>query len=232
MDAVTTVFFDCDDCLYQNDWATANKITACIGAYTSEKLGVSKEKAYQLYKLHGTCLKGLLAEGIIEGGADGAGAEDYLRECHLIDYSDIAKDDVMRDMVAGVRGGRDRWVFTAAPSEHCERCLERVGLVGNDAEGTPLFKGVIDTRTCKLETKHAAASFDAAMAAAGATDPTACLLLDDSVKNIEAAKRHGWRTVLVGKSNRDTGAPVVCAAADVHVESLHELRVACPELYS
>ena len=67
------LFLDCDDCLYQNGWATAGKITKSIAAYT-EGLGVSGEKAYSLYKEHGTCLKGMLAEGIMEA----AGAEDFL----------------------------------------------------------------------------------------------------------------------------------------------------------
>jgi putative hydrolase of the HAD superfamily/pyrimidine and pyridine-specific 5'-nucleotidase len=224
MEGVTHVFFDCDDCLYQNDWATAKKITESIGKYTSQELGISQAKAYELYKDHGTCLKGLLAEGII----DEAGAEAFLHEVHLINYDDIARDEAMRAAVEGVSAARyRRWVFTASTVEHATRCLERVGVAD-------LFQGVIDTRTCKLETKHAAASFDAAMAAAGAAaaKPAACLLLDDSVKNIAAAKAHGWRTVLVGKKDRDTGNPIVCDAADVHVESLHELREACPELYA
>ena len=46
------VFFDCDDCCYQNEWATAQKITLAISDYT-EQLGVSKDQAYQLYKTHG-----------------------------------------------------------------------------------------------------------------------------------------------------------------------------------
>ena len=37
------IFVDCDDCLYQNEWATAAKITTSIAAYTAN-LGVSEEK--------------------------------------------------------------------------------------------------------------------------------------------------------------------------------------------
>jgi len=33
------LFLDCDDCLYQNNWATAAKITTSIAAYTA-RLGV------------------------------------------------------------------------------------------------------------------------------------------------------------------------------------------------
>ena len=41
----------------------------------------------------------------------------------------------------------------------------------------------------------------------------------------------GWRTVLVGKKDRDTGKLIECDAADAHIESLHELKGALPELF-
>jgi hypothetical protein len=44
--------------------ATAKRITAAIAGYTA-RLGVSKDKAYALYKQHGTCLQGMLNEGIM-----------------------------------------------------------------------------------------------------------------------------------------------------------------------
>jgi len=40
----------------QNNWKTASKITQAISTYT-EQLGISKERSYDLYKKHGTCLK-------------------------------------------------------------------------------------------------------------------------------------------------------------------------------
>ena len=42
----------------------------------------------------------------------------------------------------------------------------------------------------------------------------------------------GWRTVLVGKKDRDTGKEVVCDAADAHVATLRELPSAMPELFA
>ena len=61
---LTTKGGDCDDCCYQNEWRTAAKITDAIAGYTA-RLGLSKERAYALYKAHGTCLKGMLVEGVI-----------------------------------------------------------------------------------------------------------------------------------------------------------------------
>jgi pyrimidine 5'-nucleotidase len=212
------LFIDCDDCLYQNEWRTAEKITASIAAYTA-KLGVSRDEAYALYKKHGTCLKGLLLEGKI--GQDGV--EPFLHEVHSIDYSDIKPDPELRRELE--RLSVPRWIFTASTVEHVQRCLGRLGLANLP------WLGVIDTRTCKLETKHAQSSFEAAMRHAAAPNPAACILCDDSVKNIVAAKAVGWRTVLIGLNDRDTGKPIKCDAADFHLPSLHSLRTVLPECF-
>ena len=50
-------FFDCDDCLYFNDWSTAALITEAIERYCVDKCGCAPGEAYQLYKKHGTALK-------------------------------------------------------------------------------------------------------------------------------------------------------------------------------
>ena len=117
------------------------------------------------------------------------------------------------------------WIFTASTAEHASRCLERVGI------GSLPWKGIIDTRSCKLETKHSRSSFEAAMKIAGVTEPSSCVFCDDSVKNIRAAKAVGWRTVLVGLYDRDSGRAIVCPEADVHIAALRDLRSALPELF-
>ena len=47
---------------------------------------------------------------------------------------------------------------------------------------------------------------DPATGAFAAAAVAGCVLLDDSVRNIQRAKAMGWRTVLVGKVERDSGA--------------------------
>ena len=169
---------------------------------------------------------------------------------HDIDYSDIAADPKLATILAGLTV--PTWVFTASTREHAERCLQRIGIADLP------WVGIVDTRTCKLETKHSPSSFDAAMAAAGVSNPAGCLLCDDSVKNIKAAKAHGWRTVLVGTNDRDSGLPITCEvrrwphacrtrrvlpaspqnpdlcaqAADVIIPSLHSLPEVAPELFA
>lgn len=216
---VEALFIDCDDCIYQNNWKTAEKITQSISAYTAQ-MGVSREKAYELYKTHGTCLKGLLVEGLV----DEEGAETFLRTVHTIDYTDIEADPRLQSELAGLRV--PHWIFTASAAEHAQRCMERVGIA------TLPWRGIIDTRSCKFESKYAQSSFQAAMEAANVSDASACVFCDDSIKNIKAAKAAGWRTVLVGMIDRDSGSKIdTPSEADAHIASLHELRSVMPELF-
>ena len=221
MPTMKYLFFDCDDCLYQNGWKTADKITAKIAAYCSDELGVDKRRAYELYKAHGTCLKGLLVECLMPRDM----IDEFLETVHDIDYDDVERDDALRDIVEHCGEQRHRYVFTASVAEHAERCLKKIGI--------PLdaFYNIVDTRTCRLETKHSWQAFDCAMVAAGTADHAECVLFDDSVKNIRMAKELGWTTVLVGLTARDTGDRIACAEADYHVASLHDIPAVLPGLF-
>ena len=67
------------------------------------------------------------------------------------------------------------------------------------------------------------------------TCPCACILsaaFCDQVRNMEAAKAFGWKTVLVGSTDRDTGLPLVCPEADWQIDSLHALPSVLPELFA
>lgn len=55
-------------------------------------------------------------------------------------------------------------------------------------------------------------------------NPQRTIFFDDSVRNIQAGKRVGLHTVLVGSSNRAKGA-------DYALESIHNIREALPELW-
>ncbi|KAF5747557.1 hypothetical protein HS088_TW05G00282 [Tripterygium wilfordii] len=55
-------------------------------------------------------------------------------------------------------------------------------------------------------------------------NPQRTLFFDDSVRNIQAGKRVGLHTVLVGKSQRVKGA-------DYALESIHNIKEALPELW-
>ena len=215
------IFFDCDDCLYKNDWKVANMLTRKIESFCAERLQMKEGYAYELYKKHGTCLRGMQLEGLL----DEALLEEYLAYSHDVPlHEHIGPDPELRAMLQSLDPSIPRWVFTASTRPHAMRCLELLGV-------DDMFQGVIDVRAVDWVTKHDARAYAAAMRIAGCDDPSACLFLDDSVSNMRAAKKVGWRTVLVGRYARDGGALIECAEADDAVDRVHELRTVAPELF-
>lgn len=210
------IFFDCDDCLYKNNWATANMITAQIERYTTEKLGLDEGRAYALYKQYGTCLRGLQEENLLREGVD-----EFLRYAHDVDLDrHISPDPSLREMLERIK--TPKWVFTASVKAHAERCLRLLGV-------DDLFEGIIDVRAVDFETKHSIKAYEAAMRIAGVEDPSRCLFLDDSTSNMRAAKQVGWVNVLVGTHARDGGDLIVCEHADHIISTVHDFETLMPE---
>ena len=214
------IFFDCDDCLYKNDWKVANLLTAKIESFCSERLQMREGYAYELYKKWGTCLRGMQQEGIL----DDAMVEEYLEYSHDVPlHEHIGPDPELRRMLESLDPSIPRWVFTASTVPHATRCLELLGVAD-------LFRGVIDVRAVEWVTKHDPVAYKRAMAIAGVgdVDPSRCLFLDDSVSNMRAAKGVGWQTVLVGRHARDCGSFIECEHADRAVDKIHQLRDIMP----
>ena len=62
-------------------------------------------------------------------------------------------------------------------------------------------------------------------------EPESCIFLDDSRKNIEAAREIGWRSVLVGTVGRDCGTPISSDHAELEIDRIHDMPTALPELF-
>jgi len=223
---IQCVFFDCDDCLYKNDWKTAKLLTEKIKGYCQDKLGLPEGKAYELYKKYGTALRGLVEENLIDEDK----VDEFLKYAHDIPLDDIQQDPDLRKLVEDVP--HPRWVFTASTREHATRCLVQLGI-------EDLFLGVVSASSRDMiekigyATKHDPKCFRAAMEIAGIPEEAAagCVLLDDSTSNLKTAKALGWQTVLVGLTARDTGAPIECSDADVAVSNILQVRDAVPDLF-
>jgi putative hydrolase of the HAD superfamily/pyrimidine and pyridine-specific 5'-nucleotidase len=225
MTTIDCVFFDCDDCLYKNNWATMKLLTAKISQYTETELGLSGEAVYELFKKHGTTLCGLVKEGHLREDQ----VDEFLEFVHDVPL-DIEPDPELRSMLATIQ--LPRWVFTASTPSHAKRCLRALGI-------EDMFCGIISASSRAMidqvgyVSKHDPRCFAKAMEIAGVPleRAPACIFFDDSVSNLRTAKTMGWRTVLVGLHARDTGARIECEAADVKVDTIHEIRSACPEIF-
>jgi len=223
---VEHIFFDCDDTLYSNSWATMSKLNAKFGAYCSDHFGLPESKMMDLYKTHGTTLCGLVREGYIEE----AQVPEFLSQVHDIALDEDIKPDLeLRSMLLEIP--YKRWVFTAATREHAVRCLQRLGI-------EDCFQGIIACSSTEVfekagyVSKHDRRCFEFAMDVAGVPrdQVSKCMLLDDSASNLKSAKGMGWTTVLVGLYARN-GSKVDTQNADVSVSRIHEIRQAVPSLF-
>jgi putative hydrolase of the HAD superfamily/pyrimidine and pyridine-specific 5'-nucleotidase len=218
------IFFDCDDCLYKNDWRVANLLTSKIESFCSERLSMRAGHAYELYKKYGTCLRGMQMEKMIDEKV----LEEYLEFSHDVPlHEHLSPDPKLREMLLSLDPSVPKWVFTASIKPHATRCLELLGV-------SDVFQGIVDVRAVDWLTKHDEAAYRSAVRAAGFPEtlhPSEILFLDDSASNVRAAKKVGWQTVLVGRHARDTGALIECDHADHAIDTVHELEKIMPHLF-
>uniref|UniRef100_A0A7S2X8T7 Pyrimidine 5-nucleotidase n=1 Tax=Lotharella oceanica TaxID=641309 RepID=A0A7S2X8T7_9EUKA len=214
-----TLFIDCDDTLYRNDWKVAKMITKNIDDYFTTKLKMPEGKAYELYKKHGTALRGLQQEKV-EFDLD-----DFLKTVHDLPEakSYIKEDPSLKTMIESIKV--DKWVFTASVSEHATRCMKLLGVEGC------FTHPIIDVRATEFFTKHHKESYELAMKIAGQTDPSLCYIVDDSWSNIKAAKECGWNTALVGLKSRDGKDATEWPHADHVIADLKDLQKVWPHLF-
>jgi pyrimidine 5'-nucleotidase len=216
------VFFDCDDCLYFDGWKTANHLTQKIDDWCVQH-GLEKGDAYELYKKYGTALRGLLAEGYLEQSE--AAIDGFLEDVHDIPVHNLLQPDKeLREMLLRMDSTIPKYVFTASVRDHAARCLQALGIAD-------LFHDIIDCTRCDLETKHSQHSFETAMRVAGVREPEECLFFDDNLTNISAARKIGWRSILVGKVGRDCGKSITSEHAELEIDRIHDAAEVLPELF-
>jgi pyrimidine 5'-nucleotidase len=217
------ILFDCDDCLYFDGWQLASKLTTKIEEWCTSKKNLPPGEAYQLYKKHGTALKGLLAEGLMEDCEEEIDA--YLRDVHDIPVAEhLSIDNELREMILGIDPSIPKYIFTASVRHHAEHCLKALGI-------EDLFVDIIDVKSCNLATKHSQEAFGAALKIANVEDPETVLFLDDSIKNIKVARSMGIRSFLVGRVGRDCGQAITTEDAEHELDRIHDLRKVMPELF-
>ena len=216
------VFIDVDDCIYFDDWTTAKKITSSINSYCVDKLQLDNGKAYEIYKKHGTALKGLIKEKIINGQDE---IDHYLSVVHDIDL-DFEPNPAINELISSIKPGIKKYIFTASCKSHAIRVLKKLQVDFDHDK-------IVDTAVCNFESKHSKSSFLRAMTYAGIDeeDAPSCVLIDDSTRNIQTAHEIGWRGVLVGRNERDGGRAKNTAHAEALIDNFEQFRDAVPEAF-
>lgn len=210
----TTIFFDLDDTLYPSTSGLWNAIRERMTRFMWERLGLPKEAVSELrkhyFETYGTTLRGLQRH-------HGVDAEEYLAYVHDLPLAEfIHPDPEVRSLILSLP--QKRWIFTNADSAHAERVLERLNLNG-------CFEGIIDVGILGYVCKPEPEAYTLALKIAGASDPSRCLMIDDSNSNLAGAKKAGLFTILVGAQEETP-------EADLSIRSLLDLRDSLPALWS
>lgn len=202
----TTIFFDLDDTLYPPSAGLWKQIKARIGLYMRERMNIPPNEVESLrekyFLQYGTTLRGLQAHHRID-------TEDFLAFVHDLPLHEyLTPNPALRDIIASLP--TVNLIFTNADIHHARRVLSALGL-------SDLFQKIIDVNALAPYCKPMPESFQIAMQAAGETDPSKCVMIDDIQRTTRAAKAQGLFSVLYHES-------FTVGDADAHLTDWGQLR--------
>lgn len=210
------VLFDVDDTLYPPTAGVLRLLDARIEAYLEQRFGLPKAELAQLrtdyWRKYGTTLGGLLAEHRVD-------PTEYLAFIHDVPVDTLLQPDpVLDQLLARVRA--ESVIFSNAAEAHVRRVLQRLGIAHH-------FRRLFYIENLDYVTKPRPEAFQRVLAALQA-DPAACLLVEDSPANVQAAQEAGMRTVQMGKSFDPRFG--VHSHADYLISDIHALEQVLAEL--
>jgi pyrimidine 5'-nucleotidase len=192
------LFIDLDDTLYPSDSGLWDAIKNRIDLYMIERMRLPEEIVpslrRDLFAKHGTTMRGLQAEYNID-------PQDYLDFVHdlpLVEY--IRPDPALRQSLEKI--SQRKVVFTNADTNHATRVIKTLELEG-------CFDQIIDIRDISPFCKPQAEAFKKAMEIAGVTDPAECIMVDDTLRNLQSAAEAGMYTIQVGAEVQAPGIDAV-----------------------
>lgn len=194
--------FDLDNTLYPAP-ILYDEIGERMTGYIARALSVAADEALRLreayFHRYGATIVGLVRH-------HGVDARDFLRDVHEADHSVLAVDVELRALIQQLPGRRI--VFTNGGGGHPERVLDSLGL-------SACFDAIFDIEAAQLAPKPQRESYERLVEAFGLS-PSASVLIEDTLRNLEPAHEMGFFTALVGAVHPDPRPPYVnCWAPDV-----------------
>lgn len=181
------VLFDLDNTLYPPECGLLQHLDDRINAFVSARLGLPLEETKLLRRRYiqeyGTTLHGLQAE-------QGVPPSAYLSAVHdAVELERfLTRDEELLAALAAIE--IDKVVFTNAPRAYARRVIECLGLDEH-------FRLVIDLEFHDYNGKPFREAYERVVAHLD-VDPVECVLVEDTLRNLRAAKELGMVTVLVG----------------------------------
>lgn len=165
---------------------------------------------HHYYQTYGTTLRGLQIHHQIN-------VDEYLAYVHDLPLRDyIQPRPELRDMLQSLP--QRRWILTNADSAHARRVLEVLDI-------SDCFAGIIDIYALDFICKPEPAAYLAALHIAGEESSRNCVILDDVINNLSAARQMGFCTIQVGGN----GNPV--SPVDYSLQDILALPSTVPELW-
>jgi putative hydrolase of the HAD superfamily len=181
------ILFDLDETLYSRESGLLKEVGRRIQAWVADHLGLTWEEAYHVRRdyffRYGTTLNGLIIERNID-------TDDYLAFVHDIPVEDYLKPSpTLGKMLTALP--LQRVIYTNATTEYSWRVLSALGV-------SDCFERVIGIDDVGLRNKIYRDAYECALALLGARGPE-CIMVEDSARNLQAAKALGLTTILVGQ---------------------------------
>jgi pyrimidine 5'-nucleotidase len=199
------MLFDLDNTLYPHSCGLWDEIGNRINLYMTERLGMNprevSERRQGFLRAFGTTLNALRHYYTVD-------PDDFLKFVHNIPLGGYLRRDPELDRMLGRLQCR-KIIFTNADAQHARRVLSRLGV-------TRHFESIIDIHVLEFVNKPDRRSYFKALEFASAR-PEDCILIEDSMVNIAAARKLGITTVLVGGDAGNDGA-------DFHIERITDLE--------
>jgi len=189
---ITTLLIDLDDTVYPNSLGLWDAIRARMDLYLEVRMGFPKETIptmrHDLFTKYGTTLRGLQAVYHVD-------EHDFLAFVHDLPIPSFLSPN---PILAGVLHSlpHPKYIFTNSDIHHANRVMVTLGI-------QDCFLGVIDIFVISPYCKPMPESFAIALSKAGKPDPSSCLFVDDTIANLDSAKRVGLHTLHV----HDNGLP-------------------------
>jgi pyrimidine 5'-nucleotidase len=183
----TTILFDLDDTLYPASTGLWQILKDRMHLYMRDRMSIPESEIRGLrekyFMQYGTTLRGLQTHHRID-------TEDYLAYVHDVPVRDyLTPDPAQRSVIASL--GTRNLVFTNADAPHAWRVLAALEL-------DDLIEDVVDVNAMAPYCKPMPESFAIAMRAAGAAEPSDCVMIDDLTRTTRAARAFGIFSVLYG----------------------------------
>lgn len=190
-DAKKVFVFDIDDTLYPKACGLYEDILERIGLFLQKRLGITREEAYKLrqiyYLRYGTTLMGVKTQH------PEIDVEDYIKFVYTHDPKDFIKNDG-KLVKALSRIKNKNVIFTNSPKEHALKVMNFLNV-------TNFFDYISDIRSRNYFSKPTEESFKKFFEETK-IDAKNAVLIEDSKKNLKAAKRLGMTTVLISKEKK------------------------------